>query len=362
MAVLLNCSLVWAGFARVSLSGAERDSLYKKSFGAVSRPKKVRGESGSLRFAGWVEKVRGEKWLPRDCAPCCPGLFLRPLLGFLGLRALCLAHSLRPFRLEARATIRNGGICSRFDLLLSDATDQAGGESQLLPRPAVAPHCCSGSLNTNRNGGAMRALLFHLDGKLPNLALMRLSAHIKAHDGTVLFRRTGQPERTLWEQDTPEAVYASAIFTHSRPAVDQLMSAYPSAVVGGTGLRVNSSLAEIGISSAGPLDYSLYPDFKSSIGFTQRGCRLRCSFCVVPEKEGASGNRQPFTISGAAILIRANYYFSTTTSSASRAGASPSRKSEKGGSGSASARVLMSDASPMKPPRRLRRLITAMTV
>ncbi len=132
----------------------------------------------------------------------------------------------------------------------------------------------------------MRALLFHLDGKLPNLALMRLSAHIKGQDGTVLFRRTGQPERTLWEQDTPEAVYASAIFTHSRPAVDRLMSAYPNAVVGGTGVRVNSSLAEIGIFSAGPLDYSLYPDFKSSIGFTQRGCRLRCSFCVVPEKEG----------------------------------------------------------------------------
>lgn len=33
-------------------------------------------------------------------------------------------------------------------------------------------------------------------------------------------------------------------------------------------------------------DYSIYPDFRHSIGFSQRGCRLRCKFCVVPEKEG----------------------------------------------------------------------------
>jgi hypothetical protein len=34
------------------------------------------------------------------------------------------------------------------------------------------------------------------------------------------------------------------------------------------------------------LDYDLYPDFDASIGFTQRGCRLRCKFCIVPENEG----------------------------------------------------------------------------
>jgi hypothetical protein len=33
-------------------------------------------------------------------------------------------------------------------------------------------------------------------------------------------------------------------------------------------------------------DYSIYPNFTGSIGFTQRGCRLRCGFCVVPKKEG----------------------------------------------------------------------------
>ena len=30
----------------------------------------------------------------------------------------------------------------------------------------------------------------------------------------------------------------------------------------------------------------MYPDFDFSIGFSQRGCRLKCKFCVVPTKEG----------------------------------------------------------------------------
>jgi hypothetical protein len=33
------------------------------------------------------------------------------------------------------------------------------------------------------------------------------------------------------------------------------------------------------------LDFSIYPNFAASIGFTQRGCRFRCGFCVVPKKE-----------------------------------------------------------------------------
>ena len=33
-------------------------------------------------------------------------------------------------------------------------------------------------------------------------------------------------------------------------------------------------------------DYSLYPDFGFSLGFSQRGCRLKCGWCVVPKKEG----------------------------------------------------------------------------
>jgi len=59
----------------------------------------------------------------------------------------------------------------------------------------------------------MRVLLLQLDGKLPNLALMRIAAH---HAGDeVVLRRGG--ERELWDQEW-ERVYASAIFEKTRPA------------------------------------------------------------------------------------------------------------------------------------------------
>lgn len=33
-------------------------------------------------------------------------------------------------------------------------------------------------------------------------------------------------------------------------------------------------------------DWSIYPHERRSVGFSQRGCRLKCGFCVVPRKEG----------------------------------------------------------------------------
>ena len=53
--------------------------------------------------------------------------------------------------------------------------------------------------------------------------------------------------------------------------------------IGGTGWDLKTSLpSSIELL---PPDYSLY-DYPHSIGFTMRGCRFRCKFCVVPEKEG----------------------------------------------------------------------------
>jgi hypothetical protein len=132
----------------------------------------------------------------------------------------------------------------------------------------------------------MRALLFHLDGKIPNIALMRIAAHHRALGDAVELRRTGQPERTLWDGvDAPDRVYGSAIFQKSLPTVLRLRTAYPGAIVGGTGVSISGTLEEHGITTT-EQDYSIYPDFRQSIGFTQRGCRLTCSFCVVPRKEG----------------------------------------------------------------------------
>jgi hypothetical protein len=130
-------------------------------------------------------------------------------------------------------------------------------------------------------------LLFQLDGKVPNIALMRIAAHHSAEK--VELRWTGSPVRELWDQ--PERVYGSAIFEKTKPAVAQLQSEFPCAVVGGTGVSVDSTLEAHGITTTRQ-DYSIYPKYRQSIGFTQRGCRLRCSFCVVPKKEGAMHEEQ----------------------------------------------------------------------
>lgn len=129
----------------------------------------------------------------------------------------------------------------------------------------------------------MKALLFQLDGKVPNIALMRVASHHRARGDEVSFRWTGTPEREIWGE--PDVVYGSAIFTKTEPAINRLRREYPASIVGGTGFQVDSTLEAIGINTL-EQDYSLYPDWRQSIGFTQRGCRLKCSFCVVPRKEG----------------------------------------------------------------------------
>jgi len=80
-------------------------------------------------------------------------------------------------------------------------------------------------------------------------------------------------------------VYASLIFERTRPVAERLKLIYPDAVIGGTGWDRRIRLEDLGVTGS-KLDYSVYPGYLHSIGFTQRGCRLRCPFCVVPEKEG----------------------------------------------------------------------------
>ncbi len=143
----------------------------------------------------------------------------------------------------------------------------------------------------------MRILLWHLDGWLPNLALMRIAAHHRARGAAVELRRVSNGsslDAKAWREIEPrfgdpawDRVYASAIFDRSRPLVERLVVLYPAAEVGGTGSwSLGRTLADVGIADDGPLDYTAYPGFTASMGFTQRGCRFRCSFCVVPRKEG----------------------------------------------------------------------------
>ncbi len=132
----------------------------------------------------------------------------------------------------------------------------------------------------------MKVLLLQIDGKTPNLALMRIATHHHAKGDTVelLHAPTVRSvERGLW--DDADLVYASAIFERSRPICKRLLDVFPAARIGGSGWDESVTLEKIGITTRTP-DYYVYPNFTASMGYTQRGCRLNCSFCKVPTMEG----------------------------------------------------------------------------
>jgi hypothetical protein len=130
---------------------------------------------------------------------------------------------------------------------------------------------------------AVNILLVQIDGKLPNLALMRIASHHRER-GDYVELRHGSDVGGLFDEPF-DRVYASTIFERSRPLAQIVLNAYPRAIIGGTGWDLTRRLEDVGISTA-RMDYSIYPNFRQSIGFTMRGCRQRCPFCVVPAKEG----------------------------------------------------------------------------
>jgi len=121
----------------------------------------------------------------------------------------------------------------------------------------------------------MRIRLIDIDSKIPNLALMKLSAHHKARGDSVSF-----------DEPDPDRVYASVVFRANAWKARGLRFMFPNVEIeiGGTGIDLAKRLPDE-IEFCKP-DYDLYPDAAYSLGFTTRGCIRRCPFCVVPEKEG----------------------------------------------------------------------------
>jgi len=112
--------------------------------------------------------------------------------------------------------------------------------------------------------------LYDIDSKIPNLALMKISAWHKRRGDQVEFYKP------LWRK-TYDKVYASQIFKWSNPQYD-----YDE--IGGSGTEDWGKVLPYKVEHIYP-DYDLYKE-DYAMGFTSRGCVRKCAFCVVNDKEG----------------------------------------------------------------------------
>lgn len=120
--------------------------------------------------------------------------------------------------------------------------------------------------------------IVQVDGKIPNMALMKICAyHERIGDNVEWYWGS------LWN-DQYDMIYASKIFGFSE--MPQLPS--DKTLVGGTGIDFYNRLPEE--IEASPVSYSLYHNCKYHLGFSMKGCRFNCKFCCVPKKEGRPYN------------------------------------------------------------------------
>jgi hypothetical protein len=120
----------------------------------------------------------------------------------------------------------------------------------------------------------MKIGLIDIDGhNFPNLALMKISAYHKSIGDTVEWASIENYDRT----------YMSKVFTFSPDFVSEFAN-YCEIIKGGTGFKMTNKLPSE-IDKICP-DYSIYPKYTAAYGFLTRGCPNKCSWCVVPNKEG----------------------------------------------------------------------------
>ena len=120
----------------------------------------------------------------------------------------------------------------------------------------------------------MKVGLIDVDSKIPNLALMKLSAYHKNKGDIVEFYNPMFRDYNI--------IYMSKIFDFT-PDYQYPINA-DSVIKGGIDYDIKSKLTDE-IEHITP-DYNLYPNTEYAIGFTTRGCIRNCSFCKVPKKEG----------------------------------------------------------------------------
>lgn len=123
----------------------------------------------------------------------------------------------------------------------------------------------------------MKIRLIDIDSRIPNLALMQISAWHKAQGDEVWFDKD-------WFSNVPDKVYISCIFDWNASKTRGIATMFPGAeiILGGSGINYNWLPKTI--QKVKP-DYDLYPS-KYSLGFTTRGCIRDCYPCIVRAKEG----------------------------------------------------------------------------
>lgn len=134
----------------------------------------------------------------------------------------------------------------------------------------------------------MKVRITQIDGKLPNLALMRLSAWHRAQGDEVHWR--AELVRDAFETEQYDVVYASALFgddPDTQGKTRLFRSQWPEALLGGEGGDKALRVEHIVPTQFTDVDYSAFPEFTASMGYAMRGCRFKCGFCPVPGMEGA---------------------------------------------------------------------------
>ena len=143
----------------------------------------------------------------------------------------------------------------------------------------------------------MKIGLLNLEPQINNTALMKISSYYKKQGDNVemyidLFR------------NQYDKIYCSSLFdfTDKSQVPDKT-------ICGGTGFDIKTKLPK-DIENC-DLDYSIFPDCKSSYIWFSRGCIRNCPFCIVRKKEGYIHSVNPTNINprGTVIEIMDNNFF-----------------------------------------------------
>jgi hypothetical protein len=121
----------------------------------------------------------------------------------------------------------------------------------------------------------MRVLLVNVDSTIPNLALCKIAVYHRTRGDKVVQIDDSMANSYRYSSilDDFGKIYVSCVFAWNKPRCDQWEGV---AEIGGSGYSLSVELP--------PEIDKIKPHI--NMGFCTRGCIRKCSFCVVPQKEG----------------------------------------------------------------------------